>query len=79
MLFSMHSEFYLGVGAGLIGAYFYQIVSAYMKRAQAEDIVEEVERWFNSKGVILQGKTAFLKDDDQLENPVDLFQDRIYQ
>ena len=79
LVFSMHSEFYLGVGAGLIGAYFYQIISAYIKRAQAEDSVEELERWFASKGLMMQDKTPFFKEDDQLENPIDLFQDHVYQ
>ncbi|MCW8886471.1 MAG: hypothetical protein OQK12_14645 [Motiliproteus sp.] len=79
LFFSMHSEFYLGMAAALLGAYFYQIISAYMKKAQVEDSLEEIERWFSTKGLVFQDKTAFFKEDDQLENPIDLFQDTVYQ
>ncbi len=79
LFFSMHSEFFLGAAAAFFGAYFYQIISAYIKKAQAEDALEEVERWFNSRGLVFRDKTPFFKEDDQLENPVDLFQDRAYQ
>ncbi|MEH6628656.1 MAG: hypothetical protein V7739_19630 [Motiliproteus sp.] len=79
LFFSMYSEFYLGMAAALIGAYFYQIIAAYVKKAQAEDSLEEIERWFNSKGLVFQDKTPFFKEDDQLENPIDLFQDKVYQ
>ncbi|WP_421864626.1 hypothetical protein [Motiliproteus sp.] len=79
LLFSMSSDFFLGAAAAMFGVYFYRIVSAYMQRAQSEDAMEEIERWFSAKGLMLQDKTPFFKGDDQLENPLNLFEDRVYQ
>ncbi len=79
LLFSMSSDFFLGAAAAMFGVYFYQIVIAYMQKAQAEDTMEEIERWFNQKGLMLQDKTPFFKVDDQLENPLNLFDDGVYQ
>ena len=79
LLLSMSSDFFLGAAAALFGVYFYQIIIAYMAKAQAEDAMEEIERWFSQKGLMLQDKTPFFKGDDQLENPLDLFEDRVYQ
>ncbi|MEH6471879.1 MAG: hypothetical protein V7752_11560 [Halopseudomonas sp.] len=79
LLFSMSSDFFLGTAAGLFGVYFYQIVTAYMQKAQAEDSMEDIERWFGQKGLMLQDKTPFFKGDDQLENPLNLFEDGAYQ
>lgn len=79
LLFSMSSDFFLGTAAALFGVYFYQIVVAYMQKSQAEDVMEEIERWFSQKGLMLQDKTPFFKADDQLENPLNLFEDRVYQ
>lgn len=79
LLFSMSSDFFLGAAAAMFAVYFYQIVVAYMKKAQAEDTLEEIERWFSQKGLMLQDKTPFFKTDDQLENPLNLFEEGIYQ
>ncbi len=79
LLFSMSSDFFLGTAAALFGVYFYQVVTAYMQKAQAEDTMEEIERWFSQKGLMLQDKTPFFKADDQLENPLNLFEERVYQ
>ncbi len=79
MLFSMHSDFFLGAAFALLGAYFYQIISAYIRKVQAEDGAEELTRWFSANGLVMQDKTAFFKGDDQRENPVDLYQDAVYQ
>ncbi len=79
LLFSISSDFFLGTAAAMIGVYFYRIVIAYMQKSQAEDTMEEIERWFSQKGVMLQDKTPFFKSDDQLENPLNLFEDGVYQ
>lgn len=79
LLFSMQSAFFLGVGAALIGMYCFQIICAYIQKAQAEDVLEDVERWFNLHGLVFNDTTVFHKDDAQLEQPVDLFNDKAYQ
>lgn len=77
-LFSFHSEFLLGAAFSLLGVFFYQIIAAQVQKAQAEDAMEELARWFSSKGLTFQGKTPFFSNDDQLENPLDLYDDTLY-
>jgi hypothetical protein len=79
LLFSMSSDFFLGAAAALFGVYFYQIVITYMQKSQAEDAMEEIERWFSQHDLKFQDKTPFLKTDEQLQNPLNLFEDSIYQ
>ncbi len=79
LLFSMSSDFFLGAAAGLFGVYFYQIVTTYMQKSQAEDAVEEIERWFSQHGLMFQDKSPFFKVDEQLQNPLNLFEDSLYQ
>lgn len=78
-LFSFQSEFLLGAAFAFLGTYFYQVISAQVEKAQAEDAMEELARWFGSKGLMFQDKTPFFRDDDQLENPLDLFQEAVYR
>ena len=79
LLFSMHSEFFLGVASALLAGHFYLILAAFMSKIKAEEAVEEVERWFSTTGVVFQDVTPFFKDDETLENPINLFQDSTYQ
>lgn len=79
LLFSMSSDFFLGAAAGLFGIYFYQIVTTYMQKSQAEDAMEQIERWFIQHDLMLQDKTPFFKADEQLQNPLNLFEDGLYQ
>ena len=79
LIFSMSSDFLLGAAAGVFGVYFYQIVIAYMQKSQAEDAMEDLERWFSQKGLTMQDKTAFFKEDQQLETPLNLFEEAVYQ
>tara|TARA_R110002167_G_scaffold15034_3_gene60499 strand:+ start:1838 stop:2224 length:387 start_codon:yes stop_codon:yes gene_type:complete len=79
LIFSMSSDFLLGAAAGVFGVYFYQIVIAYMQKSQAEDAMEDLERWFSQKGLMMQDKTAFFKEDQQLETPLNLFEEAVYQ
>lgn len=79
MFFAMRSEFFLGAAAALFAVYFYQILHAYVQKAQAEDAMEDVERWFGHKGLALQDKTPFFKGDEQRAHPVDLFSDAVYR
>ncbi|WP_210396840.1 hypothetical protein [Motiliproteus sediminis] len=78
-LFSFQSEFFLGAAFALLGVYFYQIITAQVHKAQAEDAMEELGRWFSGKGLMFQDTTAFFRDDDQLENPLNLEDDGLYQ
>lgn len=79
LLFAFSSTFYLGMAAAFIGTYVYQVMAAHIKKTQVEDSLEEMERWFNSQGLCLRDSTVFFRHDDQLENPVDLFEDSVYQ
>ena len=79
LLFSMSSDFFLGTATGLFGVYFYQIVTAYMQKAQAEDAMEEIERWFSQNNLRLQDKTPFFKADEQLQHPLNLFDASLYR
>ncbi len=76
---AFESEFFLGMAAAFIGTYCYQVLAAYIKKSQSDERVEELTRWFKSKGIMLQDATAFFRDDDQLSTPIDLFDDAIYQ
>jgi len=78
-LFSFQSQFFLGAAFALFGVYFYQIIIAQVAKAQAEDAMEELARWFSGKGLMFHDKTPFFRDDDQLENPLDLYQDAVYR
>jgi len=78
-LFSFQSEFFLGAAFALLGVYFYQIITAQVAKAQAEDAMEELARWFSAKGLMFQDTTPFFHDDDQLENPLDLYADAVYR
>lgn len=79
LLFSMSSDFFLGTAAGVLGVYVYQIVASYMQKAQAEDAMEEIERWFGQNNLRVQDKTPFFKADEQLQQPLDLFDASLYR
>ncbi|WP_207061959.1 hypothetical protein [Motiliproteus sp. SC1-56] len=79
LFFAMGSEFFLGAAAALFAVYFYQILSAYIQKSQAEDAMEEVERWFNKRGLVLRDKTPFFSADEQLADPIDPFDDSRYR
>lgn len=79
LIFSMSSDFFLGTAAGLFGVYVYQIVASYMQKAQAEDAMEEIERWFGQNNLRVQDKTPFFKADEQLQQPLDLFDEGLYR
>lgn len=79
LLFSFESEFFLGMAGAFLGTYCYQAVSAYIKKAQIEDCLDDMSRWFQGKGLSLHDTTVFFTEDTQLENPIDLYADAVYQ
>ncbi len=78
MVFALASEFFLGAAAGLFGLYFYRILSAWYRVSQAEEGKETAERWFATKGMKFEGRILYRRTDDQLENPLDPFDEALY-
>lgn len=79
MVFAMGSDFFLGAGAALFAHYFYRIIRAWYAASRAEETLEESERWFASKGLKLEGKVLYFREDQLLEKPVDPFEDSLYR
>lgn len=79
LLFSFSSDFFLGMAAAFIGGYCYQVVAANIKKGQVDERLEEMERWFKSKGLVFHDTAAFSVGDEQLANPIDLLDDAAYQ
>lgn len=78
MVFALASEFFLGAAAGLFGLYFYRIISAWYRLSQAEESIEGIERWFASKGLKFESRVLYQRGDDQLEQPLDPFNEELY-
>mgnify|MGYP001071804708 CR=1 FL=1 len=78
MVFAMASEFFLGAAAGLFGLYFYRILAAWYRVSKAEEGLEETSRWFASKGLKFEGRILYPRNDDQLERPLDPFNESLY-
>lgn len=78
MVFALASEFFLGAAAGLFGLYFYRIVAAWYRVTQAEEGKEMAERWFASKGLKFEGRILYRRSDEQLETPLDPFDETLY-
>ncbi len=78
ILFAFSSEFFMGVAAGLFGLYFYRVITAGLKKSNAEEGRESSERWFASKGLRFEGRVLYQMDDQMLENPLDPFDESIY-
>lgn len=79
VIFAMASEFFMGIAAGLFGLYFYRIINANLKQSNADEGKESSERWFASKGLKFEGRILYRFDDAMLEEPLDPFDDAIYQ
>jgi hypothetical protein len=79
MVFALGSEFFLGAAAGLFGLYFYRILSAWYRLSQVEENVEGIERWFASKGLKFESRVLYQRNDDQLEQPLDPFNEELYR
>jgi hypothetical protein len=79
MVFALGSEFFLGAAAGLFGLYFYRILSAWYRLSQVEESVEGIERWFASKGLKFESRVLYQRNDDQLEQPLDPFNEELYR
>ncbi|MBA4502076.1 hypothetical protein [Marinobacterium marinum] len=79
MVFAFASEFFLGVAAGLFGLYFYRILSAWYRVSQAEEGLEGTARWFASRGLKFEGRVLYPRNDEQLERPLDPFNEAQYR
>jgi hypothetical protein len=79
MVFAVGSEFFLGAAAGLFGLYFYRILVAWYRVSQVEENIETIERWFASKGLKFEGRVLYQRDDEQLEHPLDPFNEELYR
>ncbi|GAB0151148.1 MULTISPECIES: hypothetical protein [Marinobacterium] len=79
MVFALGSEFFLGAAAGLFGLYFYRILSAWYRLSQVEENVEGIERWFASKGLKFESRVLYQRNDDQLAQPLDPFNEELYR
>lgn len=79
LLFALASDFFLGAAAALFGLYFYRIIIAWYHSSQAEEGCEQTERWFAGKGLKFQGRVLYYRDDQMLEQPIDPFDDALYQ
>lgn len=79
MVFALGSEFFLGAAAGLFGLYFYRILSAWYRLSQVDENVERLERWFASKGLKFENRVLYPHNDEQLEQPLDPFNEDLYR
>ncbi|KAA0875727.1 hypothetical protein [Nitrincola tapanii] len=79
MVFAMGSDFFLGASAALFAHYFYRIIRAWYAASRAEELLEDNERWFASKGLKLEGKVLYASQDTQLQQPLDPFNDQDYR
>ena len=79
LLFALASDFFLGASAALFGLYFYRIGVAYIEVTKVQEGREQSERWFASQGLKFEGRVLYFKDDLKLDNPLDPFNDSLYQ
>ena len=79
LVFALASDFFLGASAALFGIYFYRIGVAWLEVHKVEEGREQAERWFSAKGFKFEGRVLFLKDDEMLDQPIDPFNNKIYQ
>lgn len=79
LLFALSSDFFMGASAALFGLYFYRVILAWYQSTQAEEGREQAERWFAAKRLKFQGRILYDRDDQMLENPIDPFDDALYQ
>lgn len=79
MVFAVGSEFFLGTAAGLFGLYFYRILMAWYRVSQVEENIETIERWFAGKGLKFESRVLYPRDDEQLEQPLDPFNEELYR
>jgi hypothetical protein len=79
IIFAMGSDFFLGASAALFAHYFYRIIRAWYAVSRAEESLEENERWFSSKGLKLEGRVLYFREDSLLEQPLDPFDDELYR
>ncbi len=79
IIFAMGSDFFLGASAALFAHYFYRIIRAWYSVSRAEESLEENERWFSYKGLKLEGRVLYFREDTLLENPLDPFDDELFR
>jgi len=79
LIFAMGSDFFLGASAALFVYYFYRVIRSWYECSQAEEGLEENTRWFGTKGLRLEGRVLYFRDDSLLEQPLDPFDDDLYR
>jgi hypothetical protein len=52
---------------------------AWYRVSQVEENIETIERWFASKGLKFEGRVLYQRDDEQLEHPLDPFNEELYR
>lgn len=79
LVLSLSSNFFLGVAAGLFGLYVYSMLNSYAKYSSVADGIENLDRWFSSKGLKFEGRVLYSTADEMLESPIDPFADDCYK
>ncbi len=78
LLFALSSNFFLGAAAGMFGVYFYGVVRSWMRTSDVGEGVEQLDRWFATKGLRFEGRIMYSNNDQMLEQPLDPFDDACY-
>lgn len=79
LLFALSSNFFLGAAAGMFGVYFYGVVRSWMRTSDVGEGVEQLDRWFATKGLRFEGRIMYSNSDEMLEQPLDPFDDACYR
>lgn len=78
LVFALTSDFFLGASSALFALYFYRVFIAKLAVSNMQEGQEEAERWFTNKGLKLEGKVLFFREDEKLDQPLDPFDDALY-
>lgn len=78
LVFALASDFFLGAAAGMFAVYFMSVIRKRMACANSEESIEELDRWFSSKGLRFEGRVLYSSTDEMLERPLDPFDDACY-
>lgn len=79
LLFALSSNFFLGAAAGMFGVYFWGVVRCWMRTSDVGEGMEQLDRWFSTKGLRFEGRVMYSNKDEMLEQPLDPFDDACYR
>ncbi|MCV6589396.1 MAG: hypothetical protein OIF57_10255 [Marinobacterium sp.] len=79
LLFALSSKFFMGAAAGMFGVYFYSVVRSWMRTSEVNENMEQLDRWFSTKGLRFEGRIMYSQKDELLEQPLDPFDDACYR